>query len=94
MGHIYLVVRERGVENPKVAHISAIACNGVPLDLMLEAEKVEKNRLVREFSSHRYSIMQYVGGRFQQDSREAAYLRKGLREVTVEQILKRKRKRG
>ena len=58
---------------------------------MLEAEKVERDRLRKEFSPQRYAIMQYVGGRFAHNSPEGVYLRTHKGELTAEQILAKKR---
>lgn len=87
MSHIYLVVKEQGLENPKVAYVSAISCEGFSLDRMLLAEKIEHERLEKEFPIQNYSITQLLGGKFADNSPEAKCLEKNKSEFSVQQIL-------
>jgi len=87
MSHIYLVIKEQGLGNPRVVYVSAISCEGFSLDKMLEAERVERERLKHEFPIQMHTITQLVGGKFRQNSPEAICLEKDKSKFTVGQIL-------
>jgi len=86
MSNMYLVVKERTLENP-VSHISTIVLDGASLDEIIQAEKIEQERIKEKFPMHTHRMSCYVGGEFRKDSPEGIYFSKNNSPLTVQEIL-------
>jgi hypothetical protein len=82
---IYLIVKR----DSKIVHISNIDITNRDVEVMLDAQRYEKEHL-QETYGQGIRITQYMGqGKFLKNSAEAKYLKTYQRVLTIEEILTR-----